>query len=114
MKKFSFFAAALLLLSVFANANIRRVGFFGTPVSGVDYSTLQLAHDAAASGDTIMMMPGSTTSATFTKALVVVGPGYFLDPANTTTPGNAGLQVNPNSTNPGVITFNTGSSNSQV
>jgi hypothetical protein len=48
-------------------------------------------------GDTLYMEPSateySTGSFTLIKRLVVIGPGYFLDPTNTTHPGNAGLQV---------------------
>ncbi|RYE12296.1 MAG: hypothetical protein EOP51_31825 [Sphingobacteriales bacterium] len=48
-------------------------------------------------GDTLHLEPSSTTyqtnSMTLTKRLVFIGPGYFLDPASATTPGNAGLQV---------------------
>jgi hypothetical protein len=48
-------------------------------------------------GDTLYMEPSataySTNSFTLTKRLVVIGPGYFLDPADASFPYNAGLQV---------------------
>jgi len=60
-----------------AYAKIHRVGYFGTPVHGTDYSTLQNAHDSATAGDTLLLFPGSW-SATFTKKYVVIGYGYFV------------------------------------
>lgn len=50
-----------------------------------------------AAGDTIYLEHSATdyptASFTLTKRLVVVGPGYFFDPANTTFPANTGLQA---------------------
>ncbi len=115
MKKFFLLSVAATLICSLSFATIRRVGFFGPLVSGVDYTTLQLAHNAASAGDTIMMMPGSSTDATLTKSLVIIGPGFFLNPADVSFPGNAGLQANSNSTNQDVgLNFGAGSSNSQV
>ncbi|WP_315817687.1 hypothetical protein [Paraflavitalea speifideaquila] len=41
-------------------------------------------------GDTLYLEPSATNYATggvtISKRLVVIGPGYFLNPANTTTP----------------------------
>jgi len=89
MKKIlSFAIIATLLLSVNnANAKIRRVGYFGAPVANTDYSTLQLANDAAASGDSIFLFPGSWTG-TITKKLIFLGYGYFISG----TAFNANLQ----------------------
>lgn len=59
------------------------------------YAALQSAnvHD----GDTLYLEPSATdyttNGATLAKRLTFIGPGYFLDPANTTNPGNAGLQL---------------------
>ena len=79
---------ATLLLSVTDSyAKIRRVGYFGTPVHGTDYSTLQNAHDSSAAGDTLLLFPGSW-NATFTKKYVVIGYGYFVTGAGS----NANLQ----------------------
>ena len=115
MKKFFLLIVAVLFIYSLSFATIRRVGFFGPAVSGVDYADLQQAHDAASAGDTIMMMPGSSVNATLSKGLIIIGPGYFLDPANVSNPGNAGLQTNTNSTaTGGGITFNAGSSNTQI
>jgi hypothetical protein len=89
MKKILSFViiATLLISSNEANAKIRRVGYFGTPVTGTDYATLQLAHDAASSGDSVFLSPGSWT-ATINKKLIVLGYGYFIAGAAS----NANLQ----------------------
>lgn len=117
MKKlFSILTAVILLLFFFVSsqATMRRVGFFGPPIAGVDYSTFSSAYTAAAAGDTILMMPKSSLDgSSVSKRLIIIGPGYFLDPANITTPGNAGLQADPNSTS-GYLYFYPGSDNSQV
>jgi len=108
MKKFFLLSVAAILICSMSHATIRRVGYFGPAVSGVDYSTFQLAHNAATTGDTIMMHPGSSFgSATMTKQLVVIGPGYFLSQ-------NVGLQANPlgmDSTSAQPITISNASAN---
>ena len=84
MKKFFTFATLTVLVLSFtnsANAKIRRVGYFGTPVTNTDYSDLQSAHDAAAANDTIQVYPGSWY-ATYSKKLVTLGYGYFIDTAH--------------------------------
>jgi hypothetical protein len=89
MKKIFFFAITLILLIAAHNANakIHRVGYFGTPVTNTDYATLQLANDAASSGDSIYLFPGTWT-ATINKKLIMLGYGYFLSGATF----NANLQ----------------------
>ncbi len=115
MKKFFLLSVAATLISSLSFATIRRVGFFGPAVSGVDYNTLQIAHDASSAGDTIMMIPGSNSGVSITKQLVIIGPGYLLDPSDASFPGNTGLQANPNTTTAnGIISFGSGSSNTQV
>src|SRR5690349_18055300 len=48
-------------------------------------------------GDTLYMEPSATQYTTnsfmLTKQLVVIGPGYFLDPADVTYPYNPGLSL---------------------
>lgn len=87
MKKLFLLCLTGLIISNSSFARILRVGFFGPPVIGVDYFTLQAAHNAANPGDTVMMMPASKMSANISKRLVVIGPGYFLTQ-------NTGLQAN--------------------
>lgn len=79
MKKL--FVLSLILIGFYniSIANIRRVGYNGTPVMGVDYSTIQLAHNAAMSGDTIQIYPGIDQLITLSKKLYLVGFGYNLD-----------------------------------
>jgi len=94
MKRILTFAALTLLVSIVttnANANIRRVGFFGAPIANTDYTSLQSAHNAAAAGDTILVFPGDWT-ASYSKTLVTIGYGYFVDVSSLGTAANAGLQ----------------------
>ncbi len=93
MKHLSFLL--LCLLAAFSSeAKIWRVN--NNPGVTADFATFVDAVNAAAAGDTIHLEPSATdytsSSLTLAKRLVVIGPGYFLDPANTSTPGNAGLQ----------------------
>jgi len=108
MKKFLLLSVAATIICSISFATIRRVGYFGPALAGVDYSTFQEAHNAATAGDTIMMQPGSRFgSATMTKQLVVIGPGYFLSQ-------NAALQANPlgmDSTSAELITISNASAN---
>lgn len=92
MKKFAFLSVLIFLLAFNANARICRVGFFGTPVSGTDYSTFALAYAAAVANDTILMFPSTTLSGTIAKKLTIIGPGCWLDAA-ATPKGNANLQA---------------------
>jgi len=115
MKNVFLVLLSIVLLHSISHATIRRVGYFGSPVAGVDYTTFQLAHDAASPNDTIMMHPGSSMGGNISKALIIIGPGYFLNPVDATFPGNAGLQANIKSTSDdGVISFQSGSSNTQI
>jgi hypothetical protein len=93
-----------MLLQTDAFATIRRVGFINsiTPVSGLDFTTFQAAHDVSANGDTIQLYPstlnsGNSFSGTINKRLVILGPGYYYNTYN--IPGsaiiNAGLQILP-------------------
>lgn len=91
---------AVLMSTEQANATIRRVGYFGTPVANVDYTDLQLAHNNSAAGDTILVFPGDYT-ATYSKKIVTIGYGYF-------TEQNLNLQV-ITGTSSVYITLNTGS-----
>lgn len=94
----------LLLLSTGQNANAKvlRIGYWGTPVTGVDYATADLAVTAATggtattSGDTIMVY-GQNGSAPWAfnnlnKKLVIIGSGYFHYPSTSWTNFNPNLQ----------------------
>ena len=80
-----------------AQAKIWRVN--NNPGITADFSTFNAAATAASviAGDTIYLEASptnySTGSITLTKRLVVIGLGYFLDPTNTSSPANTGLQA---------------------
>jgi hypothetical protein len=84
-------AAMFIMATQPAHAKIRRVGYWGTPITNTDYTDLQSAHDAAAAGDTLLIFPGSW-SATYSKKLVTLGYGYFIDTSGGNTAANPGLQ----------------------
>jgi len=119
MKKLSSSLLILVLLTVTALVaqaqTIRRVnnnGLPGTDVAGTNiYSTIQLAHNAAVSGDIIQLEPSTTSygSLTCTKRLTIVGPGYFL--SNNQPPA---LQASVIPASVSSIFFNTGSANSTI
>ena len=111
MKKFSFLFIIVLLIVVHADAKIRRVGFFGSPVSGTDYTTVALAYAAAQSGDTILMFPSTSLSGTIAKKLTIIGPGSWLDP-NSTPKGNANLQAFAGTASISSLIFDVGSDGS--
>ena len=79
MKRVTFILLAISIFSFSASAKIWRVN----NNSGVnaDFTTLQAAHDGASSADTLHVEASATTygSATFTKKLVVIGTGFYLD-----------------------------------
>ena len=87
------FAMVFIMATQPANAKIRRVGYWGTPITNTDYADLQSAHDAAAAGDTLLIFPNpSGWSATYSKKLVTLGYGYFTDTASLGTQANPDLQ----------------------
>ena len=79
MKRITCILLALTFIAFSASAKIWRVN----NNSGVnaDFTTLTAAHEGAASGDTLHLEASATAygSATFTKKLVVIGAGFFLD-----------------------------------
>lgn len=94
-----------LLNSQNSLAKIWRVN--NNPGVAADFTDLAAAHAGAASGDTIHLegSPTSYGNVTFTKKLVVLGPGYFLDEH----PNTQALQQ---SAKAGSITFHNGSQGS--
>ena len=94
MKYFSFLLLTMTI-SVCANAKIWRIN--NNPGVVADFTSLDAAVNAAAAGDTIYVEPSATSYGTgsfnLNKRVVVIGPGYFLDPANAAEPANTGLQV---------------------
>lgn len=99
MRKLILLLASVAVIN--AQATIHRVNNTGI---AADFTTLQAAHDAAADGDTIHVEPSGSTygACTFTKPLVVIGPGYFLN-------FNAGLQATSATAITGGLLFEAGS-----
>ncbi|MEM7199034.1 MAG: hypothetical protein AAF628_02145 [Planctomycetota bacterium] len=64
---------ALLCLSLPVAA--QQVLVVGDPAAGAEFPSLQLAVDAAAPGDTILVQPGTYDGATITKALHILADG---------------------------------------
>ncbi len=114
MKKIFIITLAICALQTISFANIRRVGFFASPVPGTDYSTFLAAYNAATIGDTILVFPGiPAISQVFTKKLIIIGPGSWLDP-NTTPKGNANLQAFAGTVTISSMQFGAGSDGSIV
>lgn len=106
-KKLLFSVLFLFLLVSAANAKIWRVN--NNSNVNADFTTLQLAHDGATSGDTLHV-EGSPTSyggMTCTKKLIIIGPGYLLGQ-------NVNTQALKQTAQVGAISFNTGSAGSVI
>lgn len=67
-------------------------------------------------GDTVYIEPSASSygSQTLAKRLVIIGPGYYLDPAHATLPGNGGLQAGTQEAIFTSITFDPGSEGSKA
>lgn len=92
MKKITFLLLTILLVSITTQAGLKRVGFTGTQLAGIDYTTLQLAHDAATTlaGDTIQVYSGIAPGGLVqTKKIIIIGIGYYT--------AGTGLNANLNS-----------------
>jgi hypothetical protein len=68
MKKLFFLSLLFVSLTTISNATIRRVGYNGIQLTGVDYATLAEAHTASVSGDTIQVY-GNIDVLPFQKSL---------------------------------------------
>ncbi|MEO7313509.1 MAG: hypothetical protein ABIX01_24210 [Chitinophagaceae bacterium] len=112
-KKFSLCIGMLLMFAMVSNATIRRVGFFGSPLAGVDYTTFSAANTASASNDTILVFPGPAVGGDITKKLVIIGTGNWLD-GGSTPKGNVNLQAFTGSSTSGQVNFKTGSAGSVI
>jgi len=89
---------------------IRRVNNNGITGTNI-YATLQLAHDAAATGDIIQVEPSTTAygGAAITRQVSFVGPGYFL--AENAPPA---LQASPITAVVGQMDFQNGSAGASM
>lgn len=113
MKRFLLCLLVITSASLTLQAKIRRVGFFGSPITNTDYVSFTAAYTAAAAGDTILVFPNNSVSGILTKKLFIFGPGCWLDPAGTPR-GNANQQAFPGTATISSLTFNDGSQNSVV
>lgn len=114
MKKLFLLVLVFSAIACLSFGAIRRVGFFGVPIAGTDYSTFALAYAAAASGDTILVFPGiPAINQAFSKKIILIGPGSLLDP-NSTPKGNANLQAFAGTVAISSLTYNAGSEGSVV
>lgn len=95
------------IISFSASAKIWRVN--NNAGINADFTTLQAAHNGAASGDTIYVegSPNSYGGLTCTKKLHIIGTGFFLDQ-------NLNLQATTHASIVGHIYFNAGSSGSVI
>lgn len=112
MKKF--ILTTMLIVSIAHSfAGIKRLGYWGTPVIGVDYATPALAVAACAVGDSLYIY-GSGWTIDVTKRLNIIGSGYFYaanQPSNTNF--NANLQ-NYNAYTGAIIQLSDGSNSTII
>lgn len=96
MKYISFLLAFVFIASV-SEARIWRIN--NKAGVNADFTTFYDAVNASTvvNGDSLYFEPSTadygTNSITVAKRLVMIGPGYFIDPANTSYPANTGLQA---------------------
>ncbi|MFT3747317.1 MAG: hypothetical protein QM768_03335 [Agriterribacter sp.] len=88
-KLYTLLSICFLCLSSVTYAKILRVGYTGPQVTGTDYADFQTAHDAAATGDTLLFYPGTNYTGNASKRLIYMGYGYFLSGSD----ANTGLQL---------------------
>ncbi len=95
--KYLSFLLAFVFIALAADARIWRVN--NNVGINADFTTFFDAVNSSTvvAGDTLYFEPSTTdyqtNSVNVTKRLVMIGPGYFLDPSNAFSPGNPGLQV---------------------
>ena len=112
MRKISTILTVLaIMFAMSASAKVWRVSnrvINGLTVNA-DFTTLQSAINGASPGDTIYMMgsPSSYGSGSFSKKLVVIGPGYWLEENDSTQ----AVQNHARVTN---LSFNAGSQGTMV
>ena len=95
--KYLSFLLAFVFITFAADARVWRVN--NNVGINADFTTFFDAVNSSTvvAGDTLYFEPSATdyqtNSINVAKRLVMIGPGYFLDPSNTFSPGNPGLQV---------------------
>jgi hypothetical protein len=107
MKQILLLTAAVLIVSTSCFAKIWRVN--NNPGVSANFTSLQAAHDGAASGDTLYLESSPYTYGylTSSKKLAVIGTGYFLDQ-------NLNLQASALQARVDGMSLNAGSAGSSV
>ena len=107
MKQLFLLALTTAIFSSSSFAKIWRVN--NNPGINADFTTLQAAHNGAASGDTIYLesSPTSYGALTSIKKLAIIGTGYFLDV-------NPGLQAFALPSKVDGLTLNAGSEGTSI
>ncbi|HEU4470794.1 MAG TPA: hypothetical protein VFR58_06925 [Flavisolibacter sp.] len=111
-------SSLVLVLMLFKNAEAKiwRVNNNAGVIADFNSFAAAMASASVVNGDTIHIEPSATQypGATVSKRLVIIGAGYLLDPANTSFPGNAGLQASVLVSNTGTISLVAGSEGSKI
>lgn len=95
--KYLGFLLAFVFIALAADARIWRIN--NNVGINADFTTFFDAVNSSTvvAGDTLYFEPSATdyqtNSINVAKRLVMIGPGYFLDPSNTFSPANPGLQA---------------------
>ena len=79
MRKYLFLVFIAVCVFQSTHATIRRLGYPGTSLAGVDYSSFSEAQTASAPGDTIQIYGSQNDIITVTKRLVIMGFGNNFD-----------------------------------
>ena len=85
MKKIILLVLVIATTIFTAQAGLKRVGYSGAQITGVDFTSLQDAHNnvGTIAGDTIQVYPGYTGGGmTQTKRLIIIGIGYLTTGTN--------------------------------
>ena len=107
MKKITLLVFVIATTIFTTQAGLKRAGYSGAQIPGVDFTSVQAAHDNAGTlaGDTIQVYPGVLGNAFIqTKRLIIIGIGYLT----TGTNANANLNVltTQNPINIGTVIYN--------
>ena len=98
MKKITLLVFVIATTIFTTQAGLKRVGYSGAQITGVDFTSLQAANNDAGTlaGDTIQVYPGySGGSLTQTKRLIIIGIGYLTAGTNANTNLNVLATQNP-------------------
>ena len=106
MKKILLLSVLITTTILSTQAGLKRVGFSGAPIAGVDFADLTSAQNnpGTLAGDTIQVYPGALPNAfTQTKKLIIIGIGYLTAGTNANT--NLNVLTTSNAINIGTIQY---------